>query len=267
MSHAANPSQQVFIIFFVGRAGDDIAMKDFKLFTGCSLQIGLVVFLFLVLPLSGISHAAILELRTGQKVEGDYLGGSEIEIKMKVGSQIISFPMSDVVRLDISVKQPKSEFASDSLRALRVLQGLQSVTRAGVNFTEYKKRTLDATVEIDAFYKKYTSGCKNEPLGKCLSTKADVVLGSSSAMEFYNMAAKAWSAHIEGIPNHVLDVQFMLLGCPSLGEHLVVRKEDEGRALLRAYLLDKEGLPYVWTCAIDQIEKIEKSLSQSSSAE
>jgi hypothetical protein len=188
------------------------------------------------------SSAAVLELKTGQKVEGDYLGGSATEIKLKVGSQILVFPVQDVSRLHFVAPASEGDFSGDSLKALGVLKGLQSVTKAGVNLRDYSKRVSDATVEIDAFLDKYKGGHE------------EVLAEMREAMELYNTASLAWSRSVAKDYLHIRDED--LRRCPALRnfpERLGVRN-------VLGMPVTTSSLPDLWSCADERLTKIEDSV-------
>ncbi len=192
------------------------------------------------------SSATVLELKTGQKVEGDYLGGSATEIKIKVGSQVLVFPVQDVSRLHFVAPTPEGDFSDDSLKALRVLRGLQSVTKAGVNLSEYSRRVNDAAVEIDAFLDKYKRGHE------------EVLAEMREAMELYNTASLAWSRSFGKDYFRIRDED--LRRCPALrnfSAQLNPRFFPKGTSVIGLPLLTS-SLPDLWSCADERVTKIEE---------
>ena len=78
------------------------------------------VFIFII-SICSLSFAALLNLKNGQKIEGNFVGASEKEIRIEVASQILKFKIEDVssIIFDKStsvqpVKTKSSPFKSDA---------------------------------------------------------------------------------------------------------------------------------------------------------
>jgi hypothetical protein len=186
------------------------------------------------------SSAAVLELKTGQKVEGDYAGGSATEIKLKVGSQILVFPVQDVSRLHFIAPASEGDFSGDSLKALRILKSLQSVTKAGVNLGEYSRRVNDAAIEIDAFLDKYKG-----------AEQQGVLTEVREVMKLYSLASRAWSGAIARSWVSVTDED--LQRCHALREEFAIMYPHPGGP---GYLLT-ESARKLWSCADERLTKVE----------
>lgn len=200
---------------------------------------GVLIVLGLVCT-TGASSAAVVELKTGQKVEGDYLGGTASEIKLKVGNQMFVFPIQEVNRLHFIAPTAEADFASDSLKALGVLKGIQSVTKAGVNLREYSRRVNDAVIEIDSFLDKYKELNQQGMLAEV-----------RQAMELYNLASRAWSGDVTKNWITVTDGDFEQ--CPALKDGSAVIYLP----MFRKSVLSDLSLPVLWSCADERIGKAE----------
>ncbi len=75
-------------------------------------------------------QADILELKSGQKLEGQSAGGSKDEVRFQVGSQTLKFPIAEVSRITIGTAG-QDEFHKAAKDALRQLKALTSVTQGG----------------------------------------------------------------------------------------------------------------------------------------
>ena len=187
------------------------------------------------------SSAAVLELKTGQKVEGDYAGGSATEIKLKVGSQILVFPVQDVSRLHFIAPASEGDFSGDCLKALRVLKGLQSVTKAGIALTDYAKRVSDARVEIDDFIDRY----KGKEGGQMLTQIGE-------AMDLYTLAFRIWS------PGSQIATEEDFRRCPQLQhEKSATMKLSDGDMLY-----SQSSIPLVWSCANERVTRLAESMRE-----
>jgi hypothetical protein len=124
--------------------------------------------------------------------------------------------------------------------ALLALKGLQSVTTAGVNYTEYSRRVLDTKVQVDRFLD--TSG-------------GDPELRQSirEAMDLYLLASDAWNAKVMKEYTRVAEDPRVNL-CPqakadrddTMGNQYVSRQEARGIAV-------SVSSPTFWQCASERI--------------
>lgn len=186
------------------------------------------------------SSAAVLELKTGQKVEGDYLGGSPTEIKFKVGNQMLVFPVADASMIQFASPTAEADFTKDSVKALKILKSLQSVTRAGVDFSginwrEYSRWVTDATVDIDAFLEQHR-----------LAGNQGIQDEAQKAMRFYNLAAQVWHGPAIEVTDEIMQE------CPMVREGLSSPLSDGSR------LLQSRSIKALWSCASDRISRLEK---------
>jgi len=205
-----------------------------------------ILLLFGLLYAATASSAAVLELKTGQKVEGDYLGGSATEIKIKVGNQVVVFPVQDISRLHFVAPAPEGDFSGDSLKVLRVLKGLQSVTKAGVNLSEYSRRVNDAAIAIDQFLDAYKGKISQEILTEI-----------RQAMAFYAEAASGWSSSPAWLLQYGAKIwvnEDVMKSCPT-------RYDPSKRASSKSVLLEVP-LSDLWACASERIVKIEQLVTQ-----
>ncbi len=67
--------------------------------------------------------ADVLELKSGQKLEGQFAGGSKEEVRFQVGSQTLKFPIADVSRITIGTAG-QEDFRKAAKEALRQLKAL-----------------------------------------------------------------------------------------------------------------------------------------------
>src|SRR5690242_18561340 len=65
-----------------------------------------IISALMILAFCGVGFADTLVLRSGQTVNGTYLGGTARQIKMEVGDQIQMYDTGDVVSLNFSAPAP-----------------------------------------------------------------------------------------------------------------------------------------------------------------
>lgn len=75
--------------------------------------------------------ADVLELRSGQKLEGRFAGGSREEVRFQVGSQTLRFPIVEVSRITVGASG-QEDIRKAAGEALRQLKGLASTVEGGV---------------------------------------------------------------------------------------------------------------------------------------
>jgi len=95
-------------------------------------------------------QADVLELRSGQKLEGQYAGGSRDEIRFQVGSQTLRFPITEVAKIAIGTAR-QEDFRRAGREALRQLKALASAVEGGITYHDYAPRVTDAKIKVDQF--------------------------------------------------------------------------------------------------------------------
>jgi hypothetical protein len=139
--------------------------------------------LFLV---ASLSRADVVELKTGQRVEGTFKEATSGGVVIEVGGQTITFE-KDKVRAIYFGTAPTSGSVQPSPceAALTALKGLESVTKSGVNYAEYARRVLDAKVIVDRAF-----GSEAAPDQAAAQSRLQ------EAMQLYQFAASAWNTGI-----------------------------------------------------------------------
>ena len=102
-----------------------------------------------------LSWADVVELKTGQRIEGTFKQATPTGVVIEVGGQTIRFDREKVRAIYFGSAPPGqvspaiSGSTERAKRALDAVRALQSATRAGVNYREYSARVLDAKVSVD----------------------------------------------------------------------------------------------------------------------
>ena len=99
-------------------------------------------------------QADVLELKSGQKLEGQYAGGSKDEVRFQVGSQTLKFPIAEVSKI-IMGTAGQEDFRKAAGEALRQLKALNSVIEGGIAYQDYARRVSDAKIKVDQFLDEY----------------------------------------------------------------------------------------------------------------
>ncbi len=209
-------------------------------------------------------EADVLELKSGQKLEGQYAGGSKDEVRLQVGSQTLKFPISEVSRIAIGTAG-QEDFYKAAKEALRQLKALTSVTEGGTIYRNYSTRVEDVKIKVDQFLDEY----KPSPLPKFNQQIAD-------SLGFYVVASSVWNAKQLGISANAIEAGFPILQneyvskCPPLqvamARSLEKTRKDPRRTTsdqwVNSATLVFDGLPLLWECARNSLIDAEKALAR-----
>ena len=129
--------------------------------------------------------ADVVELKTGERLEGTFKQANAAGVVIEVGGQAINMPLEKVRAIYFgATPSPQStgpEIAGPR-EALQSLKALQSVTTIGVGYRDYALRVADTKVKVDLFIQ--------SPQQKETPSLAPIRL----AMRYYELAAEAWGS-------------------------------------------------------------------------
>ena len=212
---------------------------------------------FITLPMLfilsiGASWADVVELRTGERVEGTFKQATPAGVMIEVGGQTLTFEQERVRAIYFGSAPSVQGQTSAMADALAALKELQSVVSGGVNYRDYGRRVGDAKIRVD----RYLQGPDQED--------ALVKKAIADAMRFYASAALAWSARIS---NDYLDSRRVgndpsVKDCPHMAT--VVNEIMEARPA-NTNLPESQvigiivGLHFqpLWVCAAEKIAEAE----------
>jgi hypothetical protein len=197
------------------------------------------------------ASADVIELKTGQRVEGSFKQATSGKVSIEVGGQTITFEQEKVRAIYFGGgPAPNAPPLSAALEALRVLKALQSVVVGGVTYRDYAPRVSDAKIVVDRY------------LGEPNQTDAVVKAAIKETLGFYVLASSAWNAKI-------IDRTVLVAGdpmaerCPALKDMLAkwpytgnLSISDETRGVIIS-----TNIPVIWHCAADQTAEAERLLS------
>lgn len=138
--------------------------------------------------LAAPAFADVVELKTGQRVEGALKQATPASVSIEVGGQTITFEGDKVRAIYFGAGPAPSPVATPVITpdhrdsALQALAGLRAITKSGVAYRDYNLRLHDATIAVDRYLRAAPP-----------SDDRDVF---SVAMGFYSLAATAWSARL-----------------------------------------------------------------------
>lgn len=215
------------------------------------------------------AYADVLELKSGQRLEGRYAGGSKEEVRFQVGSQTLKFPTGEISKITIGTSG-KEDFRKTAREALRQLKALASVAEGETTYGDYAPRVSDAKIKIDQFLDEH----KPSPIPKFNEQVAD-------SLGFYVAASAAWNTKLLG-PEEKRNASLRLLEneyirkCTPLqkamppSDEMVIPDPLSSAAQKRtvkvpglrlAWAIEAGyGIPLLWECARNSLIDAEKAL-------
>ena len=211
-----------------------------------------------LLCLTTVVQADVLELKTGERLEGTFKQASVADgVVIEIGGQSITMPLAKVRAIYFGAA-PKTAptasavpTASAAMESLDALKGLQSVTSVGISYREYASRVLDAKIKVDRYLAASGGG------------RAKAAIGA--AMRYYEMASQVWGFMIlpaspnaagqaKGIERELYEDK----EC-KLVQALITNNTDMKPAEMPYLVGQKPGI--LWSCAKDKISEAERLLN------
>ncbi len=224
------------------------------------MKLAIVIALLVAPP----AFADVIELKTGQRVEGTLKTATPASVTVEVGGQAITFE-GDKVRAIYFGAAPVSggvQSVTPAREAITALRGLESATSARVSYRDYGPRLQDTKIVVDRYVQS-----RAEP-------EAQPTI--QAAMDFYLLASRAWALQIIRGPSQA---QYENVGrdpvisqCQRLSEFVDKISTGLDRGATRRFTKEESAgmvlssppaLQRVWSCASDKIggEASEMSLS------
>src|SRR5438552_7590475 len=143
--------------------------------------------------------ADVIELKTGQRIEGTLKQATPASVSVEVGGQTITFE-GDKVRAIYFGAAPQAATAAGTTTAtvrdaIRALRAVQSATGAGISYRDFGPRVQDAKIIVDQYV-----GSEQEP------TPRPAI---QSAMHYYILTGQAWGLQLQRGPS---EAQYAALG-------------------------------------------------------
>ena len=216
----------------------------------------LVAFFGLMLALPAGSDADVVELKTGQRVEGTLKQATPASVSIEVGGQTITFEGDKVRAIYFGSAPVQGAGAAVSFRAaaMRALKGLHSATTGGITYRDYGPRATDAKIVVD----RYVDEDKTDqpPLRDAIA----------ASMRYYTLAGSAWSASISRGGNYSFAADPAIRRCAAAESAIKEGRSGFGRGMLDELTLDGIALSVrfqvLWSCAADKLAEAEKLLGK-----
>ncbi len=208
------------------------------------------------------AQADVLELKSGQKLEGQYAGGSREEIRFQVGSQSLRFAIAEVSKITIG-SAGQEDFYKAAKEALRQLKALASVVEGGTTYQNYSPRVEDAKIKVDQFLDEY----KASPVPKFNEYLAD-------SLGFYVAASSSWNLRmLRGssgetiLAREVITEELMgryVPRCAPLQAAILEGRKDRqySNKVKDSTTLHLYGVQLLWECARNSMIDAEKALNR-----
>lgn len=203
------------------------------------------------------SWADVVELKTGQRVEGNFKQATPAGVVIEVGGQTITFEQEKVRAIYFGPTPTPQVLPSALDEAIKALKALESATKGGVSYREYAPRVIDAKVIVDRY------------LGMPISGDQSIRQAVADAMSFYVLASTAWNGRVVrgGTESFVAAGRDPAVQkCPAAKQAAEEprRASPSPRILGEDYAIGSAlayfGLPSLWSCASDKIAEAERAL-------
>src|SRR5439155_804030 len=155
----------------------------------------------LLVGIAASAEAEVVELKTGQRIEGALQEVTAINVVIEVGGQRIIFERGKVRAIFFGAAPSPSSKIGAGYEAVTALRALQSVTTSEISYRDYSPRVLDAKVVVDRYLA--------EREGRDDSKRA-----IATAMRLYSFVAAAWNIYISRGAFESLPRDPILAECP-----------------------------------------------------
>jgi len=222
------------------------------------MRTSIVALALLSLTATAPSWADVVELKTGQRIEGTFRQAGPSGVVIEVGGQTITFDQDKVRAIYFGSAPTQAQSQPSALtETLKALKALQSVTRGGIAYRDYAPRVNDAKIVVD----RYLQEPPEQGSGEVRSAIAD-------AMDYHVLAASAWNARVTRGDYTRAGTDPAIEKCPEakriLDQELQKRGPRPGDPLPLSYYVGSTlayfGLPALWSCASDRIAEAERAL-------
>jgi hypothetical protein len=208
----------------------------------------------LTLFFSGPVLGDVVELKSGQRIEGTLKQADQATVTVEVGGQVVKFKAEQVRAVYYGAAPSTTAAVPPSSDALRALKALQSAATAGVSYRDYAPRVTDAKIQVDQYLAGNPTGPERIAIAK--------------AMDFYVFASSAWNAQVGRSGYEAVGASPLINECAALSAHATAAdarfpgRNPSDRATTRGISISISGVPVVWTCAAAQLAEAEKLLAE-----
>lgn len=133
------------------------------------------------LPETSANRPCVIELKTGERIEGAFKQASAVGAVIEVAGQAITIALEKVKAIYFGAAPSATGTGpAPSQEPLDALKALRSVTNSGITYRDYSERVLDTKVKFDRYASSVEAGAPE---------RTAITL----AMREYEIASQAWS--------------------------------------------------------------------------
>ena len=199
--------------------------------------------------------ADVIELRTGERVEGTFKGADDSAVRIEIDGRLVTFAPAQV-RAIYYGSAPASTTAPllERDEAIGALEGLRSVARTGVTYREYAPRVSEAQLVVDRYLQKEDG--------------APSIKGAiADSFHFYALAGAAWNAGLSRGNYATVGTDSALARCAHAQQVIaeskrkrpfIWRAKGAGEGATTGMVIATDGIAALWSCASDKLAEAEK---------
>lgn len=194
------------------------------------------------------AHGDVIELKTGERIEGTLKQATPASVSVEVGGQTITFEGDKVRTIHFGAAPSPPAPKTNGADGLAALKALTAATRVGLSYREYSRRVLDT----------------NPPVNRWIQGSADAAekTAATQAMALHILASRAWRARIAKDGFDAVARDPVLSTCDPAKKVLESAAKRDGFTLDNnawvALTLGSEGIQALWACAADRMVEAEK---------
>jgi hypothetical protein len=203
--------------------------------------------------------ADVIELRTGERVEGTFKGADDSAVRIEIDGRLVTFAPAQVRAIYYgsapSIQAPAAPTAlQERDEAIGALEGLRSVARTGLTYREYAPRVSEAQIVVDRYLRKEDGG--------------PAIRGAiADSFRFYALAGAAWNAGLSRGNYAAVGTDSALARCADAQRVIaeskrkspfIWRAKGAGEGATTGMVIANDGIAALWSCASDKLAEAEK---------
>jgi hypothetical protein len=200
--------------------------------------------------------ADVIELRTGQRVEGTFKGADDSAVRIEIDGRIVTFAPAQVraIYYGSAPSMPAPAALLERDEAIGALEALRSVARTGVTYREYAPRVSEAQLVVDRYLQKEDG--------------APAIRGAiADSFHFYALAGTAWNAGLSRGNYATVGTDSALARCAHAQRVIaeskrkspfIWRAKGAGEGATTGMVIATDGIAALWSCASDKLAEAEK---------
>ena len=218
--------------------------------------------LLALLAIARCTHADVVELKDGRRMEGTFKGASPAIVALDVAGRTVTFPFADV-RAVYFGEAPEARVAAqpapapepaghgpEANAALAALQAVQASVAQGATYGDYAARVSESRAVVETFLQ--------NPAAPDSGLKAVMNAG----VRLYALGVEAWGVRLRKTGYESLAADPAADLCPALSEKIrgardqgLLKPTPQGHGIGVA-----AGLPQILTCAGERVDEASRMM-------